>query len=137
MNISHFDDLLLAARQQAQPQRLLLVFATASLPDDATVEQRASFEAGESGELAPLMCVDKDPHALSSFAALLAESAEASDQPTPWALVFAAALPGSDGQPPSASRIEAALQQMTEQVRSGDIERLIPFDRLGHAVRLG
>ena len=137
MNISHFDDLLLAARQQAEPQRLLLVFATASLPDDATAEQRASFEAGESGELAPQMCVDKDPHALSSFATLLAESAEASDQPTPWALVFAAALPGSDGKPPSASRIENALQQMTEQVRSGDIERLISFDRLGHAVNLG
>ena len=61
MTIRNFDDLLQAARQQAQPQRLLLVFAGASLPAGATAEQRAAFAAGESGELAPLMCVDKDP----------------------------------------------------------------------------
>ena len=67
MTISTFEDLLRAARQQSQPQRLLLVFAGASLPAGAAAEQRARFDAGESGELAPLMCVDKDPQALASF----------------------------------------------------------------------
>lgn len=136
MNISHFDDLLLAARAQTEPQRLLLVFASASLPDDATPAQRASFEAGESGELAPLMCVDKDPLALGSFAALLAEAAEAAG-PQAWALVFAGALAGGQGLPPPDSQVAAALQRMTEQVRSGDIAGFIAFDRQGQAVQLG
>jgi len=57
MNISSFDDLLRAAREQPEPQRLLFVFANAVLPEDSTPEQRARFEAGESGALAPLMSV--------------------------------------------------------------------------------
>jgi hypothetical protein len=36
MNISSFDDLLRAAREQSEPQRLLFVFANAVLPDDST-----------------------------------------------------------------------------------------------------
>ena len=134
MNISTFDDLLQAARQQAQPQRLLLVFAGASLPNDATADQRAAFEAGESGELAPLMCVDKDPQALAGFQALAAEAATLGPA---WALVFAAALSGSGGQPPSDSQVDAALQRLVASVKAGDLAGLIPFDREGQAVALG
>ena len=134
MDISSFDDLLLAARGQSQPQRLLLVFAGASLPDGASAEQQARFEAGESGELAPLMCVDKDPRALTDFQALLAESATLGPH---WALVFAAALSGQQGLPPTAGAVDAALQRMVESVRSGDLDRFVPFDREGHAVQLG
>src|SRR5258706_3756966 len=47
MNIDTLDELLHAARQQSQPQRLLLVFAEASVPVDASTEQRAAFAAGE------------------------------------------------------------------------------------------
>jgi hypothetical protein len=133
MDITTFDDLLLAARQQPDPQRLLLVFACASLPPDASAAQRAEFEAGEGGELAPLMCVDKDPHALADFAALVAE-AEALGPP--WTLVFAAALSGRSPLPPSESQVDAALQQMVEAVRGGDVARYLPFDRRGFAVSL-
>ena len=134
MDISCFDDLLQAARLQTQPQRLLLVFAGATLPDNATPEQRAHFEAGESGELAPLMCVGKDPLALDSFEALIAEAAIAGPA---WALVFAAALSGRDGLPPSDAQVDAALEALVEAVRTGDVARLIPFDRQGQAVHLG
>ena len=133
MDITTFDDLLLAARQQPEPQRLLLVFAGASLPPDASAEQRAEFEAGEGGELAPLMCVDKDPHALTSFAAL---ATEAETLGPPWSLLFAAALAGRAPLPPSDSQVDAALQQMVEAVRVGDLARYLPFDRGGNAVRL-
>jgi hypothetical protein len=133
MDISHFNDLVAAARQQHDPQRLLLVFAGASLPAGATAEQRARFEAGESGELAPLMCVDKDPVVLTDFAAL---ADEASTVATGWALVFAAALPGQNGQPPAASLVDTALQRMVDAVKSGNLAGLIPFDRQGDAVRL-
>lgn len=134
MDISSFDDLLQAARQQAQPQRLLLVFAGATLPEHATAAQQAHFEAGESGELAPLMCVDKDPALLTSFDALVAEAVVSGP---PWALVFAAALAGRDGLPPSHAQVDAALEKLVDAVRSGDVARLIPFDRQGQAVNLG
>jgi hypothetical protein len=134
MEISKFNDLLTGARGQVEPQRLLLVFASASLPAGATLEQRARFEAGESGELAPLMCVDKDPGEVADFAAL---ADEASTLDANWVLVFAAALSGKGGSPPSDSEIDAALQRMVEAVKSGVLSGLIPFDRKGEAVHLG
>ena len=134
MDITTFDDLLLAARQQPEPQRLLLVFAGASLPANASAQQRAEFEAGEGGELAPLMCVDKDPQTLASFAALVAEAATLGP---PWVLVFAAALAGRAPLPPSQAEVDAALQKMVDAVRSGDVTRYAPFDSKGQAVQLG
>jgi hypothetical protein len=132
--ITTFADLLDAARQQSEPQRLLFVFVGASLPEGASAEQRASFEAGESGELAPLMCVDKDPAALGSFEALAAEAAGFEQ---PWVLVFAAGLAGRGQTAPEAGDVSEALQRMVEAVRSGDLGRFIAFDREGQAVQLG
>lgn len=134
MELRTFDDLLQAARTQRDPQRLLLVFAGASLPEGASAAQRAAFEAGEGGALAPLMCVDKDPAELAGFAALVAEAAAMGPA---WALVFAGALGGRGGQAPSAAQVDAALQAMVEAVRGGDIGRFVAFDRQGQAVRLG
>ncbi len=133
MEISHFDDLLAAARQQPDAQRLLLVFAGASLPADATAEQRAAFEAGESGELSPLMCVDKDPAELADFATLAAEAAGMGQA---WVLVFGSAMSGAGPRPPAASQVEAALQRMVESVKAGQLAGMIPFDRRGDAVQL-
>ena len=67
MTIANFDDLLRAATEQPEPQRLLFVFATAGVDADATAEQKARFEAGQGGTLTPLMCVDKLPGELASF----------------------------------------------------------------------
>lgn len=134
MDINHFNHLLAAARRQPDAQRLLLVFAAASLPSDATAEQRARFEAGESGELAPLMCVDKDPAELKDFAALQTEALSMGQD---WALIFAAALSGQGRQAPAAAQVEAALTRMVEAVKSGQLSGMIPFDRQGKAVQLG
>jgi len=133
MNIASFDDLLLAARQQPTAQRLLLVFAGASLPPDATPEQRAAFDAGQGGELAPLMCVDKTPDELDGFATLVREAEQFGQ---PWVIVFAAALSGSATQAPSSDDAQAPLQRMVESVKAGQIGAFIPFDRSGRAVRL-
>lgn len=133
MNITTFDDLLHAARQQPTAQRLLLVFAGATLPADASPEQHAAFERGQGGELAPLMCVDKTPDELSSFAALVREADQFGP---PWAIVFAAALSGSATQAPSSEAAQPHLQRMVEAIKSGQIASLIPFDRDGRAVHL-
>ena len=134
MNLETFDDLLRMARAQREPQRLLFVFAAAELPAGATAQQRAAFEAGHGGELAPLMCVDKTPDEVASFAALLDESRRAGP---PWAIVFVAALSGRDGVAPSEQDADTPLQRMVGSVRAGSISGLLPFDRQGRAVQLG
>ena len=135
MQIASFDDLLRAAHAQPEPQRLLFVFAAAELPDDATPKQRADFEAGHGGALVPRMCVDKAPHELDSFAALVRE-AEQFDTGD-WNMVFAAALPGTQHHAPTSADAEAPLQAMVESIRAGTLGNFIPFNRQGEPVQLG
>jgi len=134
MTISNFDDLLLAACEQPQGQRLLLVFANAELPDDASAAQRVAFLEGDGGALVPHMCVDKLPREIPSFQALLDESAEHSPD---WRMVFVAALSGSQGQAPTSQAADPHLQRMVEMIRAGMLASLLPFDRQGLAVQLG
>ncbi len=74
MEISSFDDLLSAARQQEQPQRLLFVFTEAELDPDSTEAQRRDFEAGHGGALVPVLTADKSPDELAGFATMVQES---------------------------------------------------------------
>lgn len=134
MNISTFTDLLHEAREQANSQRLLFVFAQAGVPDDATAEQRARFEAGQGGTLTPLMCVDKAPDELDSFEALLEESRQFGQS---WDIVFVASLSGSGHAGPTAAQAQASLQHMVESIRSGAIGRFIAFDLHGQPVQFG
>ena len=133
MDISNFDDLLRAARTQPEPQRLLFVFARAVLPDDSTPEQRARFEAGEGGALAPLMAVDRTPDDLGTFAALVEESRQFG---TDWAVVFVASLPGRAGRPPTSKEADQPLQRMIESIKAGSFGSFVPFNRRGEPVLL-
>ena len=135
MQIASFDDLLRAAHAQPEPQRLLFVFAAAELPDDATPQQRADFEAGHGGALVPRMCVDKAPHELDSFAALVRETEQFDTGD--WNMVFAAALPGTQHHAPTSADAEAPLQAMVESIRAGTLGNFIPFNRQGEPVQLG
>lgn len=132
MDITSFDDLLLAARSEPEPQRLLFVFTGAELPAGATAAQRAQFDAGEGGELAPLMCVDRSAAELSGFSALAAEAALAGP---PWAIVFTAALSGRYGIPPTSVDAEAPLQHMVDSIKAGRLDGMLPFDRHGDPVQ--
>ncbi len=134
MSIQNFNDLLQQSQSQSQPQRLLLVFANAELPDDATAAQRADFLKGEGGALVPHMCVDKLPQEITSFEQLLDESAEHSPD---WRMVFVAAMSGAHGQAPSGEAADPQLQRMVEMIRTGSLASLLPFDRQGLAVQLG
>jgi len=134
MTISNFDDLLRAARSQAQPQRLLFVFAGVELPDGSTPEQRERFREGQGGALVPLMCVDKRPEELTSFSELVQESSQFGQ---PWGIVFAAALSGQSNQVPTSEAAEAPLQRMVEAIKRGDHSAFIPFDQDGQPVQFG
>jgi len=133
MSIANFDELLRAAREQPQPQRLLFVFANAVLPDDSTPEQRARFGAGQGGALTPLMSVDKAPEDLGTFDALVEESRQYGHD---WAIVFVASLSGRDGCAPTRKEADQSLQRMIESIKSGLFGSFIPFDRRGEPVLL-
>lgn len=134
MSISSFDDLIRAARQQPEPQRLLFVFTAVELPDDSTPEQRARFEAGNGGALTPLMCVDKTLEELGTFNDLLEESRQVLQE---WKIVFVAALSGNNGRVPRSEDAEAALNRMVESIKAGSIGSFIPFDAHGQPVLFG
>ncbi len=127
-----FDQLLQSAAAQPQPQRLLFVFATAELPEDATPAQRERFAAGEGGTLSPVVCVDKGLDELSSFEALVTESRESGSA---WQVVFVAGLAGRNGQAPAAEQVERALQSMVERVRGGMIESFLALDPAGETLQ--
>ena len=133
MDISSFDDLLRAAREQAEPQRLLFVFANAVLPDDSTPNQRARFKAGQGGALTPLMSVDKAPEELDTFDALVEESRQYGQD---WAIVFVASLSGRGGRAPTRKEADQSLQRMIESIKTGLFGAFVPFDRRGEPVLL-
>ncbi len=134
MNISNFDDLLRAAREQSEPQRLLFVFASAELLDNGTPEQRARFQDGQGGALKPLMSVDKTPEELDTFAALVEESRQFGHD---WAVVFVAGLSGRGGRPPTSVEADQSLQRMIEAIKSGAFGSFLPFDRQGQPLLFG
>lgn len=131
MSDPHFQLLLHAARSQPEPQRLLFVFAAAGLPAEASVGQTLSFQAGEGGELEPVMVVDKDPHALTTFEALATESAGTGKD---WQVVFVVGLSGRGRTAPSAEQTTQALDQMVEAVRQGDFGRYAAYNFHGEPV---
>lgn len=133
MDISSFEDLLRASREQPEPQRLLYVFAGAELPGDSTPEQRARFEAGEGGALAPLMAVDKTPEELDTFAALVEESRQFGPD---WAVIFVASLPGRAGRAPTNEEADRSLQRMIESIKAGSLGSFLPFNRRGDPIVL-
>jgi len=133
INIANFDDLLQAARQQAQPQRLLMVFTSAELPDDCTPQQRQEFEAGHGGALVPAMVADKAPEEIQSFAALKLESGQFQSQ---WHVVFVASLAGANNTPASSSEVEKTLERMVASVKLGALDNMVAFDTSGNAIML-
>lgn len=130
---SHFQQLLRAAADQPQPQRLLFVFAGAELPDHSTDAQRERFLAGAGGALTPLMCVDKAPDDVADFDALVAESRRAGP---PWQLVFAAGLSGFDGRPPTQSQIDPALEKMVNAIRLGAVGPFAAYNPAGDPIQI-
>ena len=133
MNISHFNDLLEAARQQTDAQRLLMVFAGAELSDDATPEQKADFDAGHGGELSPLMCADKTPTDIGSGEKLVTEAAPFGHN---WVVVFVAGMSGIGPRAPSSEDAQAHLQGMVDAIKVGQIDRFIAFNLDGDAIQL-
>ncbi|MEO8804000.1 MAG: ribonucleotide reductase subunit alpha [Rudaea sp.] len=132
MILATFQDLLDASREQPQPQRLLFTFTKIEVPETVTEEQRAAVEAGEGGNLAPILCVDKSPDEVESFTALVAESQGTGKA---WDIVFVASLSGHAGVAPSSDEAAQPLRFMLEAIKYGRVAEFAAFDRNGNVLQ--
>jgi len=131
--ISNYEDLLNAANNQDQPQRMLFVFANAELPDEIAKSQKEQFEGRKGGNLTPVMCADKLASELGEFAGLVKEFVPAE---TSWNIVFVAGMSGKSGIAPSSKDAEQYLKGMDQSVKDGNIGGFIAFNREGVLVQL-
>jgi hypothetical protein len=133
MTISSFDDLLRTAAAQAEPQRLLFLFA-----QKGQIESRSGAAIDRSvttsgGTLTPVMCVDKGLDELTSFDGLSQES-EALGKP--WDIVLVACVAGKQGVMPSAREVDQGLEMMVSAVQNGSqLTRFLAFDRAGEPLQ--
>jgi hypothetical protein len=132
MNISSFADLLNAARQQPEPQRLLFVFTQPELPPDHTAEEARQFQAGKGGVLTPKMVTDKAADELHDFTDLMDESRRTGQD---WKIVFVAGLGGRGGMMPSTEDAQEHLKKMVYSIQNGAISSYLAFDRDGVLVQ--
>ena len=128
-----FDEFLAIARQQPEPQRLLLVFAKAGIEVDATPAERAAFERGEGGVLSPAVCVDRLREEVGSFGSLLEASTQAIE---PCDILFVATMDGRGGHVPNSDEAVQPLRMMVEQIKGGRVSQLLAVDRSGSLVML-
>ena len=133
MNIANYADLLNAARQQPEPQRLLFVFTQPELPDGDTEVQKRDFHAGTGGVLTPQMCVDKALDELGDFSALVEESRQMGPD---WKIVFVASLPGRAGVMPSTGEAQEPLKTMVNSIQNGAVSKYLAFDHAGDLIRI-
>jgi len=132
MNISNYTDLLNAAKQQPEPQRLLFVFTQSELPEGYTEVQTQRFNAGKGGVLTPKMCTDKALDELGDFSDLVKESRQTG---LDWKIVFVACLAGRAGVMPSTEDAQEPLKKMVDSIQNGAVSRYLAYDSDGHQVR--
>ena len=133
ITISDYKTLLLAAKQQPEPQRFLFVFLKASLPKDHHDSEAHGFRTGRGGALEAVMCVDKDMNELGSFSDLITES-EAMGQD--WKIVLVACLAGNNGIAPTTEDALQPLKMMIKTVEhGGDLSKYMAFDRQGEPLQ--
>jgi len=124
-----FSKLIEAAKQQEQPQRLLMLFAKAE-----GNKKKGKNAVNETGTVTPLMCVDKLPEELESFDALIKEADGISED---WNFVLIAGLGGNDGVAPPTEAAEPYLNQMANAVMMGqDLTGYTILDRQQNPVLL-
>ena len=127
INITNYESLLLASKQQAEPQRLLFVFLRASLPEARNGNEASSFHSSQDG--GTNKCVEKAPDELSRFSDLVAESEKMEQD---WQIVLVAGLSGKNGLTPNSEEVERSLNIMVETVQiGGDLSKYVAFDKHG------
>lgn len=118
--ISNLADLIQAAQEQPEKQRLLFLFAKAET-------KKKKKKKHQTGTITPVMCVDKLPEEITSFKALVAE---ADDISRDWDMMFIGGLCGTVEAPPSPEDAEPHLNKMANDLMSGQaLTSYLIFDR--------
>ena len=130
--ISSFKDLLHAAAEQQEPQRLLFMFAKAELPSGNVLAQNPANENQQAGELRAVMCVDKLPEEINDFEHLVAESKHTGKT---WDVVFVTSMSGKSGVAPSSDAASRPLDMMVESLRNGNIGNYLAFNQAGELLQ--
>ncbi len=129
IEITNYETLVEAARQDPDPQRLLFLFLESYLMEDHSDEEAKNFNAGKGGGLKPVFHVNFTPDELSTFEALATES---QGMETDWHVVLVGCLSGEDGNPPTDKSIEEWTQFMEQAVLNGSpLSQFLAFDRSG------
>ena len=123
-----FKELLKLTHEQEQPQRLMFLFANA----ESTNAKKS--KKHQKGTILPVMCVDKLPEELTTFAALKAEADTIEES---WNFVFIASLSGENGMTPSEDDAEPFLNKMVNDVQTGNnVGRYVIYDRGENPIEL-
>lgn len=130
--IASYADLLSAAAQQPQPQRLLFVFTKAELPQDHNIHQKQQVESQQGGELTAIMCVDKLTEELGSFDDLVAESKYTGKE---WDIVFISTMSGKSGVAPTSQEANRPLDSMIASIKNGNIGNYLAFNQSGELLK--
>jgi len=133
MVIESYADLIAAAKQQPEPQRLLFVLAKAELPQDATSSQQQRFAAQQGGALEPVLCVDKLPDEVTDFNTLIEESRHTGVE---WDIAFIASMEGRAGHPPSSDEADQPLTLMVNKIKAGSIADFVTVNKQGELLQL-
>ncbi|KFZ29363.1 ribonucleotide reductase subunit alpha [Pseudidiomarina atlantica] len=133
MVIESYADLIAAAKQQPEPQRLLFVLAKAELPQDATSSQQQRFAAQQGGALEPVLCVDKLPDEVADFNTLIEESGHTGVE---WDIAFIASMEGRAGHPPSSDEADQPLTLMVNKIKAGSIADFVTVNKQGELLQL-
>lgn len=130
--ISSYSDLLTAAAQQSEPQRILFTFTKVGLPEAPNEEQKKAFESQQGGELDPVMCVDKLVNELSDFESLVKESDLTGKA---WDIVFVTTMSGRNGVAPTSEDANSKLDMMIASIHNGNIGFYLAFNRAGELIK--
>jgi hypothetical protein len=125
---SPFSNLISEAKNQDQPQRLLFLFAQIEKQESKKHKRR------QRGALVPVMCVDKLPAELETFAGF---SEEADKISADWDFMIAAGLSGENGVLPSSDDAEPHLNKMANDLMMGaDLSKYVVIDRKDNIVMM-
>ena len=123
-----FKELLKLTHEQEQPQRLMFLFANAESTNSKKSKKH------QKGTILPVMCVDKLPEELTTFAALKAEADTIEES---WNFVFIASLSGENGMTPSEDDAEPFLNKMVNDVQTGNnVGRYVIYDKDENPIEL-
>lgn len=124
--INNFSDLMEATQKQAEPQRLLFLFAKAEREEHA--------DRGQKGTISPVMVVDKLPEEIAGFDKLVTEADMLTKD---WNFIFIGALSGENGASPSTAEAQPHLEEMAKSLETGQgLSRYMLLDRENKVISL-